>query len=119
MVGFPDAVASQAASAPAVASLFAAFLGYNPMGELIPAATLAGLPAAAEITGKTFFPHLIAAPFMHGLVFAFSFSMILNLLAAASSWLAGGKFVHEHAVPMHVHGRVPRPEPTGEIPAAE
>ncbi len=115
----PDAVASQAASAPAVASLFAAFLGYNPMGELIPAATLAGLPAAAEITGKTFFPHLIAAPFMHGLVFAFSFSMILNLLAAASSWLAGGKFVHEHAVPMHVHGRVPRPEPTGEIPAAE
>jgi hypothetical protein len=32
----PDAVARHVASAPAVASLFAAFLGYNPMGELLP-----------------------------------------------------------------------------------
>jgi MFS family permease len=92
----PVATAHQVASAPAVASLFAAFLGYNPMSELIPANVLASLPAAnaATITGKTFFPHLIAAPFMHGLVFAFTFSMILNLLAAGASWLAGGKFIH-------------------------
>ncbi|WP_336801321.1 MFS transporter [Kaistia sp. MMO-174] len=92
----PQAVAHHAASAPAVASLFAAFLGYNPMGELLSPDVLATLPPAsvAEITGKTFFPHLMAAPFMHGLVFAFTFSMILNLIAAAASWGAGGKFVH-------------------------
>lgn len=92
----PADIASHAASAPAVASLFAAFLGYNPMGELIPAASLAALPpdSVAMITGKTFFPHLLAAPFMHGLVFAFTFSMILNLLAAAASWMAGGRYVH-------------------------
>ncbi|MCX5513500.1 MFS transporter [Kaistia algarum] len=92
----PADIASHAASAPAVASLFAAFLGYNPMGELIPAASLASLPqeSVAVITGKTFFPHLLAEPFMHGLVFAFTFSLILNLLAAAASWMAGGRYVH-------------------------
>jgi hypothetical protein len=31
---------------------------------------------------------------MHGLVFAFTFSLILNLLAAAASWLGGAKFIH-------------------------
>ncbi|MCX5495072.1 MFS transporter [Kaistia dalseonensis] len=97
----PEAIAHHAASAPAVASLFAAFLGYNPMGELLSPDVLASLPAAnaAEITGKTFFPHLMAGPFMHGLVFAFTFSMTLNLLAAAASWGAGGKFVHAEAEP--------------------
>ncbi|MBB3931290.1 MFS family permease [Kaistia hirudinis] len=102
----PADIARHAASEPAVASLFAAFLGYNPMGELVPAAALATLPpdAAATITGKTFFPHLLAAPFMHGLVFAFSFSMILNLLAALASWFAGGRYVHDEE-PAHTRGR--------------
>ncbi|MBZ9937100.1 MFS transporter [Mesorhizobium sp. BR1-1-16] len=114
----PDAVARHVASAPAVASLFAAFLGYNPMGELLPPGMLATLPNAAEITGKTFFPHLLAGPFMHGLVFAFSFSMILNLLAAVASWLAGGKYVHEHHAALHVQGHVPRPAADAEASVA-
>ncbi len=86
--GMPATVAHQVASAPPVASLFAAFLGYNPMGQLIPPAALAALPAgkAALITGKTFFPDLMAAPFMEGLKYAFTFSMALNLLAAIASW---------------------------------
>lgn len=114
----PPEIALQAASRPAVASLFAAFLGYNPMGELLGADTLAHLPAAGEIMGKTFFPHLIAEPFMHGLVFAFSFSMILNLLAAACSWAAGGKFVHDHhAAGTPIHGRVPHPAAAKPSPA--
>jgi MFS family permease len=92
----PAAVAHQVASEPPVASLFAAFLGYNPMAKLIPPKVLAALPPenAATITGKQFFPDLISGPFMHGLVFAFTFSLILNLLAALASWLGGAKFIH-------------------------
>ena len=84
----PPDVARQVAATPPVSSLFAAFLGYNPMGELIPPAVLHALPpeSVAVLTGKTFFPGLMSAPFKHGLVFAFSFSALLYLAAAAASW---------------------------------
>ncbi len=87
----PPAVAHQVASTPPVASLFAAFLGYNPMGELIPAEVLHALPPAnaAALTGKMFFPGLMSAPFKHGLMFAFSFSALLYLVAALASWRGG------------------------------
>ncbi|MCW4116333.1 MFS transporter [Aurantimonas sp. MSK8Z-1] len=93
----PADVAHAVASAPPVGSLFAAFLGYNPMGELIPQQVLASLPpgSAEVITGQEFFPQLMAVPFMHGLGFAFGFSALLYLLSAIASWLAGGKFVHQ------------------------
>jgi MFS family permease len=92
----PAAIAHQVAGAPPVASLFAAFLGYNPMSELIPASVLQSLPPAnaAAITGHEFFPGLMSAPYTLGLKFAFTFSLILNLIAAAASWRGGGKFVH-------------------------
>ncbi len=84
----PPVVAHQVAGTPPVASLFAAFLGYNPMGELIPPAVLHALPpeSIATLTGKAFFPGLMSAPFKRGLMFAFSFSAILYLVAAAASW---------------------------------
>jgi MFS family permease len=87
----PPAVAHQVASTPPVASLFAAFLGYNPMGELIPSEVLQALPAAsrATLTGKAFFPGLMSAPFKHGLAFAFTVSALLYALAALASWRGG------------------------------
>lgn len=93
----PANVAAQVSSAPPVGSLFAAFLGYNPMSKLIPADTLNSLPAhnQAVITGKNFFPDLLSGPFMHGLRIAFTASMILFLLAAVASWLRGGRYIHE------------------------
>lgn len=96
--GMPVEIAQHVASLPPVASLFAAFLGYNPMTELIPPAALSALPpaSAAAITGKTFFPHLMAMPFMEGLKFAFTFSLLLNLVSALASWRAGGKTEHKH-----------------------
>jgi hypothetical protein len=95
--GVPVAAATQAAHLPPVGSLFAAFLGYNPMKTLIPAKTLASLPAAnaATITGKRFFPTLISHPFMHGLRLAFALSVVLFLIAAAASWLRGKHVVGE------------------------
>ena len=97
----PAQVAHEVAATPPVASLFAAFLGYNPMGELIPAQVLHALPPAsvAVLTGKTFFPGLMSAPFKHGLMFAFTFSAILNLAAAAASWRGGRRLAPESAPP--------------------
>lgn len=94
--GVPATVAQQVASAPPVSSLFAAFLGYNPMQQLIPAATLSSLPAAnaATLTGNTFFPNLIAGPFKEGLDVTFVLSIIAYLIAAIASWLRGGRYVH-------------------------
>lgn len=98
--GLAADVAAKVASAPPVASLFAAFLGYNPMGELVPANALAALPAeaAATITGKTFFPSLLSGPFMVGIKIAFSISLLLYLLAAAASWFGGSNAAMEEKV---------------------
>jgi MFS family permease len=92
----PAHVATQVANEPPVASLFAAFLGYNPMARLVPAEALHALPAANQSTilGKDFFPNLISSPFMHGLRIAFTFSFVLFILAAIASWLRGGRYVH-------------------------
>ncbi len=94
--GIPDAVAHKVASLPPTAALFAAFLGYNPMGTLLPATVLQNMPAAAqaEVLGKTFFPNLIAGPFEAGLRLAFTISAILALLAALASLLRGQRYIH-------------------------
>jgi MFS family permease len=78
-------------------SVFAAFLGYNPMEKLVPAETLAKLTPqqSATITGKHFFPELISAPFMDGLRIAFTASLIMCLIAAVASWMRGKKYVHD------------------------
>jgi MFS family permease len=96
--GVPHAVAHQIGALPPVGSLFAAFLGYNPIRELLtPTGVLSHLPAAhvALLTGKAFFPQLISQPFHHGLVIVFSTAMALLLVAAGASALRGGRFVYE------------------------
>jgi hypothetical protein len=89
--GVKPEIAAEVSHAPPVGSLFAAFLGYNPMETLLPPHALDGVsPAkAAEITGKQFFPELISTPFIDGLRIAFSFSLFLFLLAAWVSWMRG------------------------------
>src|SRR3954453_20453752 len=60
--GVPAATAGQVAQLPPVGTLFAAFLGYNPIAELLGPQVLDALPAghAAELTGLEFFPRLIS-----------------------------------------------------------
>jgi MFS family permease len=93
----PADVALQVAATPPVASLFAAFLGYNPMSELIPVSVLHALPpeSVATLTGHAFFPGLMSAPFKHGLVLAFSLSALLYLIAGAASWQGGSRVAPE------------------------
>jgi EmrB/QacA subfamily drug resistance transporter len=91
----PAPVAERAAHLPPVASLFAAFLGYNPIRTLLGPA-LGSVPHAqvAFLTGKTFFPRLISGPFIHGLRIAFTASAVMCAIAAVASWLRGAKYVH-------------------------
>jgi MFS family permease len=94
--GIPANVATQVANLPPTGALFAAFLGYNPMKTLIPAAALQSLPAASQalLLGKTFFPNLIAGPFDYGLRIAFSISIGLAVVAALASLLRGKRYIY-------------------------
>jgi MFS family permease len=96
--GVPATLAHGVGQTPPVASLFATFLGYNPIHELLaPTGVLAHLPAdhVATLTGKQFFPHLIAGPFHHGLVIVFSMAIIVLVIAAGASLLRGGRYVYD------------------------
>ena len=92
--GVPASVADSASHLPPVSTLFAAFLGYNPIQHLVGASVLAHLPArqAAVLSGRSFFPALISAPFANGLHAAFDFAIGACLIAAGMSWLRGGKY---------------------------
>jgi MFS family permease len=96
--GVPAADARRIADLPPVASLFAAFLGYNPVQKLL-GPLLAHLPhaQAAVLTGRSFFPRLMSPPFAGALSAAFTFSFIACLVAAGASWLRGGRYVHGEA----------------------
>jgi hypothetical protein len=109
--GVPHAIAFKIGSLPPVGSLFAAFLGYNPVAQLLgPTGILAHLPAghAALLTGKQFFPQLISGPFHHGLNIVFAMAIILLIIAAGVSLLRGGRYVHDEQVPTE------QPESTGQ-----
>ena len=100
--GVPAALAHEVGQTPPVASLFATFLGYNPVRQLLaPTGVLAHLPArnVATLTGKQFFPHLIAGPFHHGLVIVFSMAIIVLIIAAGASLLRGGRYVYDEDAP--------------------
>jgi MFS family permease len=94
--GVASQVAHRVAQLPPVSTLFAAFLGYNPMQHLLGAPVLAHLPPgrAAVLQGRSFFPHLIAAPFRQGLHAAFDFAIGACLVAAAASWTRGRRYIH-------------------------
>ena len=95
--GVSPAVATRVSHLPPVGSLFAAFLGYNPMQVLLGHAELAHLPpaTASYLTSRQFFPHLISSAFSKGLTEAFSFAAAVCLLGAVASLLRGGKYHHD------------------------
>jgi MFS family permease len=92
----PGHVAQTVADQPPVGSLFAAFLGENPVKTLVGDKTLAGVPAAdrSTLTGHEFFPHLISSPFHTGLIVVFAMAAAMSVIGALASLLRGGKYVH-------------------------
>jgi MFS family permease len=88
--GVPASAAAPISHLPPIGVLFASFLGYNPMQQLL-GPLLGHLPAshAAYVAGREFFPHLITAPFHSGLGVAFGFAIVANVIAAIASALTG------------------------------
>ncbi|MCO5969734.1 MFS transporter [Actinoallomurus soli] len=86
--GVPAQTAHGISQLPPIAVLFAAFLGYNPMQQLL-GPELHKLPAdhASYLTGRSFFPHLITQPFHDGLTVAFWFAIVACVVAAIASLL--------------------------------
>jgi MFS family permease len=95
--GVPSALAHQIANLPVVGSLFASFLGYNPLASLLGSQTAAHVTGAqwSTLTGKHFFPNLISQPFHHGLVIVFTSALLMALVGAVFSALRGSHYVHD------------------------
>ncbi len=95
--GVPVKAAAQIAHLPPTAALFGAFLGYNPIGVLLPEPLRAHIsPANLNILlGKDFFPNLISGPFMVGLHAAFYISAGMCVVAAIASLLRGKRYINE------------------------
>jgi MFS family permease len=88
--GVPAATAAPISHLPPIGVLFASFLGYNPMQQLLGPVLHTLSPAhAAYVVGRDFFPHLITAPFHSGLGAAFAFAISANVIAAIASALTG------------------------------
>jgi MFS family permease len=95
--GVSAQVAEGVAQLPPVASLFAAFLGFNPIERLLgPSGALDQVSAhqAATLTGGEFFPQLISGPFHSGLVVVFTAAAVMSVIGALASLLRGGRYVH-------------------------
>jgi MFS family permease len=97
--GVSSQVAHQVANTPPVGSLFAAFLGYNPIAELLAPSHALQQPGvnADVLTGKEFFPQLISGPFHAGLVVVFVAAAIMMLLGMAASLFNPGRYADERA----------------------
>ncbi len=90
--GVPSAVAGQVGSLPPVSSLFAAILGVNPIQHLLEPSGVVGTLSTGQqqtLTGRTFFPQLISAPFHQGLIVVFAAAAVLGAFAAYVSWQRG------------------------------
>jgi hypothetical protein len=99
--GVPPVAAHAVANEPPIGSLFSAFLGLNPIQQLLgPSGVLQKLPAsqAAYLTSRSFFPKLIEEPFAGGLHLAFTFAAIATVIAIIASAVRGKRYVHAEPV---------------------
>ncbi|MEV4508235.1 MFS transporter [Dactylosporangium sp. NPDC049525] len=89
--GVPAPAAHTIANLPPVGTLFAAFLGYNPVAALLGPQLLGQLPPAnaATLTGREFFPHLVSGPFHDGLVIVFWLAIGMSVVGALASLIKG------------------------------
>jgi MFS family permease len=84
--GVSNAVAAKAANLPPVATLFAAFLGYNPIQTLLgPGIHAVSAHQQHILLGHTFFPSVISGPFSSALSSAFTFGLVACFVAGLAS----------------------------------
>jgi MFS family permease len=94
--GVNSVSAHRVASEPPIGSLFSAFLGFNPIQELLGSAQSAGLNSSqwTYVTGRSFFPHLIQNSFASGLHLAFDFAAAATIIAMIASLLRGSRYIY-------------------------
>jgi MFS family permease len=123
--GVPLSTATAIGHLPPVSTVFSAMLGYNPVSTMLaPTGLLKTLPASnvSLLTGKTFFPTLISAPFHHGLTIVFIAAATMSVLGAIVSMLRGKPFVFEDTpapVPAEPALASAAPVPLADAPAAD
>jgi EmrB/QacA subfamily drug resistance transporter len=91
-LGLHHDLVARISSLPPVSSLFAATLGVNPIQHFLASeGLLSSLSASVRqvITGRDFFPRLIAGPFHDGLIIVFAFSASMAAIGAIASALRG------------------------------
>lgn len=95
--GVSATVAHEVSNLPPVGSLFAAFLGYNPIAELLEPSGALHQPGvnADLLTGQTFFPQMITEPFHSGLVVVFGAAAVMMLIGAIASLFNPGRYATE------------------------
>ncbi|GAB0103513.1 MFS transporter [Nocardia sp. JMUB6875] len=105
--GVPADVAQNISGLPPVGSLFAAFLGVNPIEALLGPTGILDHPGVHKdvLTGQEFFPHLISGPFHSGLVVVFLGAAIMMLIGAVASWFAGSPTVADEAAELREAAR--------------
>ncbi|WP_433560677.1 MFS transporter [Nocardia sp. CA-151230] len=105
--GVPANVAENISGLPPVGSLFAAFLGVNPIEALLGPTGILDHPGVHKdvLTGQEFFPHLISGPFHSGLVVVFLGAAIMMLIGAVASWFAGSPTVPDEAAELREAAR--------------
>ena len=115
--GVSAAQAHTIASAPPVGALFAAFLGYNPIQQLVGTHTLSQLSAANSqaLTSRSFFPQLISGPFHHGLVIVFGLAIAMSVIGALASLLRGSRYIHDDGDPGREVADGSNPVPAGNV----
>jgi hypothetical protein len=89
--GVGDADATRISELPPGATIFASFLGTNPVQTLLGPGVLGGLTHAQQqqLIGRSFFPHLIEGPFHTALVLAFGFAIAACAFSAIGSLARG------------------------------
>jgi len=88
--GVPSSAAQSISHLSPIGSLFAAFLGINPIHQLLGTHLLTQPGVhASYLTGRSFFPNLISGPFGKGLRLAFSLAAVLCFIGAVFSWMRG------------------------------
>jgi hypothetical protein len=101
--GVPEPAIAKVEELPPTGALFAVFLGYNPMGTLLPPDVLNNLQPTQKdnLLSTQFFPTTIGDSFMGALSAVFEFSALLTFLAAILSFLRGKLFIYEEAPEEH------------------
>jgi MFS family permease len=91
--GVPPATASRLSHLPPIGTLFASLLGYNPIQQVLSSSPglTHSLNAAQlqNLTGRSYFPKLISAPFGSGIHLAFAFAIGCSVVAAVASLMRG------------------------------